>query len=142
MVSDGSVLRRRVEPTPRQAAGPDALLALMAEFVGSTGVTEAVIGVPGRVDYSTGRLKYAPNMPRGWAPAPSEAQLSSVLGVPVVLANDADLAAVGEARFGSGRGGTTGISSMSRSPPGWGPGSSLVGVWCAAGAPWPRWATR
>ena len=99
----GAVLRRRVEPTPRRAACPDALLALMAGFLETTGVAEAVVGVPGRVDYATGRLEHAPNLPPGWAPALSEERLSSLLGVPVALANDADLAAVGEARFGAGR---------------------------------------
>jgi glucokinase len=99
----GAVLRRRVEPTPQRAACPDALLALMAGFLETTGVAEAVVGVPGRVDYATGRLEHAPNLPSGWAPALSEERLSSVLAVPVALANDADLAAVGEARFGAGR---------------------------------------
>jgi glucokinase len=99
----GAVLRRRVEPTPQRAACPDALLALLAGFLETTGVAEAVVGVPGRVDYDAGRLEYAPNLPFGWAPALSEERLSSILGVPVALANDADLAAVGEARFGAGR---------------------------------------
>jgi glucokinase len=99
----GAVLRRRVEPTPRRGAYPDALLAHMAGFRATTGVVEAVVGVPGRVDYLTGRLEHAPNLPPGWAPALSEERLSSVLGVPVALANDADLAAVGEALFGAGR---------------------------------------
>jgi glucokinase len=100
---DGAVLRRRVEPTPRQAACPDALLALIAGLLEPTAVAEAVVGVPGRVNYATGHLEHAPNLPPGWAPALSEERLSSVLGVPVALANDADLAAVGEARFGAGR---------------------------------------
>ena len=68
VAAGGAVLRRRVEPTPRRAACPDALLALMAGFLETTGVTEAVVGLPGRVDYSTGRLEHAPNLPPGWAP--------------------------------------------------------------------------
>ena len=103
VASGGAVLRRRVEPTPRRTACPDALLALMAGFLETTRVAEAVVGVPGRVDYATGRLEHAPNLPSGWAPALSEERLSSVLAVPVALANDTDLAAVGEARFGAGR---------------------------------------
>jgi glucokinase len=103
VASGGELLQRRVVPTPRQAARPDALLALMVGFLGSNGVAEAVVGVPGRVNYATGRLEHAPNLPPGWAPALSENELSSVLRVPVALANDADLAAVGEARFGAAR---------------------------------------
>jgi len=100
---NGAVLRRRVEPTPQRTACPDALLALMAGFLETGGVAEAVVGVPGRVDYATGRLEHAPNLPPGWKPALSEERLSSVLAVPVALVNDADLASVGEARFGAGR---------------------------------------
>ena len=63
VAAGGAVLRRRVEPTPRRAACPDALVALMAGFLGSNGAAEAVVGVPGRVDYATGRLEHAPNLP-------------------------------------------------------------------------------
>lgn len=99
----GAVLRRRVEPTPRGAACPDALLALVRELVKAAEVAEAVVGLPGRVDYAGGRLEYAPNLPEGWPAALTEEELSPVLGVAVALANDADLAAVGEAHFGAGR---------------------------------------
>ncbi len=101
---DGGLLVRRAQPTPRDAACPDALLLLVGGMVEGAGVQDAVIGVPGRVDYGSGSLEYAPNLPSGWAAALTEANLSAVLGLRVWLANDADLAAVGEARFGAGRG--------------------------------------
>jgi glucokinase len=62
-----------------------------------------VIGVPGRVDYRNGRLEEAPHLPPHWPGALDERLLCSVLGMPVSLANDADLAAVGEAYFGAAR---------------------------------------
>lgn len=77
------------------------------EFVGAgivEGIDRAVVGVPGRVDYGTGRLEYAPNLPDGWTGRLTEAALGDALGIEVALANDADLAAVGEAWFGAGRG--------------------------------------
>jgi glucokinase len=101
---DGGLLLRRAEPTPRDAACPDALLLLVSGMMEGVGVQDAVIGVPGRVNYESGTLEYAPNLPSGWAAALTEANLSAVLGLRVSLANDADLAAVGEARFGAGRG--------------------------------------
>lgn len=99
----GAVLRRRVEPTPREAACPDALVALVRGLLQGGEAAETVVGVPGRVDYASGRLEHAPNLPETWPAALSEEQLASVLGLPVALANDADLAAVGEASFGAGR---------------------------------------
>jgi glucokinase len=62
-----------------------------------------VVAVPGRVDYRSGRLEYAPNLPAQWTSMLQESFLESRLGVEVALANDADAAAVGEAYFGAGR---------------------------------------
>lgn len=67
-------------------------------------VSGAVIGVPGRIDYAAGELEFAPNLPPGWVEELSQRYLTESLGVRISLANDADLAAVGEARFGAGRG--------------------------------------
>jgi glucokinase len=73
--------------------------------VGAAGpVAHAVVGVPGRVDHEHGRLEYAPNLDDAWVEALDERRLSDALGIEVRLANDADLAAVGEAWFGAGRG--------------------------------------
>lgn len=101
---DGRVVERREQPTPREARCPDALLDLAADLIEGTAAREAVVGVPGRVNYAEGRLEYAPNLPRSWGPELSEARLREALGLPVALANDADLAAVAEASFGAARG--------------------------------------
>jgi glucokinase len=100
--ADGVVSRRQEVPTPGSAdAGP--LLALVHEVLGSEPVRAAVIGVPGRVDYGAGVLEHAPNLPTGWIDELTEDRLGASLGLDVSLANDADLAAVGEAWFGAGR---------------------------------------
>ncbi|CAN5763934.1 hypothetical protein BH23ACT1_BH23ACT1_11980 [soil metagenome] len=100
--ADGVVSRRQEVPTPGSAdAGP--LLALVHEVLGSEPVRAAVIGVPGRVDYGAGVLEHAPNLPAGWIDELTEDRLGASLGLDVSLANDADLAAVGEAWFGAGR---------------------------------------
>lgn len=97
---DGTVRERRVVPTPR--AEPEALVELLRSYAGLA--ERAVVGVPGRVDHRAGVLQHAPNLDPAWQAATTEAGLSAALGIPVQLANDADIAAVGEAWFGAGRG--------------------------------------
>jgi glucokinase len=101
---DGTILRRCARPTPRDAACPEALEDLIAEVRVDEAISHAVIGLPGRVDYDLGRLETAPNLPPSWVADLAGDELAAVLGMPVLLANDADLAAVGEASFGAGRG--------------------------------------
>lgn len=101
---DGGILLRKTEPTPRDSPCPDALMMLVGGILEGADVEEAVIGVPGRVDHRSGTLEYAPNLPPGWAASLTEGNLTTILDVRASLANDADLATVGECRFGAGRG--------------------------------------
>ncbi|MFW6203913.1 MAG: ROK family protein [Actinomycetota bacterium] len=100
---DGEITLKRVEATPRDADCPDALMDLVGDVLAGTHVGHSVIGVPGRVDHRGGRLEHAPNLPPHWPDALHESLLGEHLGVEVSLANDADLAAVGEAYFGAAR---------------------------------------
>ena len=68
------------------------------------GARAAVVGLPGAVDYDAGRLLWAPHLPERWPDQLSDEELSRRLGLRVHIANDADLAAVGEATFGAGGG--------------------------------------
>jgi glucokinase len=100
----GAVLARESVPTP---PGPDlasTLAAVVWRVRGEERVAYAVVGVPGRVDYSAGALAWGRGQSPEWRETFSEARLGSLLGCPVSLANDADLATVGEARFGAGAG--------------------------------------
>jgi glucokinase len=101
---DGTIRDRDVEPTARMEEHPGNLIMLVRRIAGEADVERAVIGVPGRIDFRTGRLEYAPNLPVHWATHLTEVELADGIGMPVALANDADLAAVGEHRFGAGRG--------------------------------------
>ncbi|KAA3664501.1 MAG: ROK family transcriptional regulator [Chloroflexi bacterium] len=58
------------------------------------------IGVPGLVDVTTGKLLFAPNM--GWQDVPLKEMVKAKFNVPVFLANEANLAALGESQFGAG----------------------------------------
>jgi glucokinase len=105
--ADGVVVVRETASTPADSDVPDALIDLIARTGASAApseVTHAVVGLPGAIDYAAGRLLSAPNLPDGWPDSLSAGQLSGHLGLHVHVANDADLAAVGEAAFGAGAG--------------------------------------
>lgn len=65
----------------------------------------AAIGLaaPGPVDPYAGVLREAPNIP-GWFDVPLKTYLEEIYHVPVALGNDANLAALGEWKFGAGIG--------------------------------------
>lgn len=95
--------KRSSQPTP--AGDPTSLQRIIEELLtANDGVIEAVVvGVPGVVDYQDGSVLGFPNLP-GWNGHITEEQLTGELDIPVQLANDADLAALGEHRYGAGRG--------------------------------------
>ena len=101
----GVVLLRRSAPTPREADVPASLIDLIGAVAAARDhgdASHAVIGLPGVVDYEAGRLLWAPHLPAQWPDLLSAEELTDRLGLPVSIANDADLAAVGEASFGAG----------------------------------------
>ncbi len=100
---DGTILDRAHAPTPHDEPTIDPFVDLVVDVRERHQVEHAVVGLPGRVDRDDGRLLHAPNLPDGWAPQVQREHLETVLGLPVTLANDADVAAVGEAYFGAGR---------------------------------------
>jgi glucokinase len=92
--------------------GPDAVIARMAEAtraaaaeagidVGS--LVAAGVSAPGPIDTADGVITDPPNLP-GWHDVPLAKALRKQLDVPVVLENDANCGAVGEHRYGAGRG--------------------------------------
>ncbi len=102
---DGSMLHRSVIPTPRDQ--PQALVAAMKGALAEStiDVRGAVVGVPGPISYADGTAIRLPNLP-GWEQHISAQRLAAEVALPVLLANDADLAALGEHRYGAGRGTT------------------------------------
>ena len=107
---EGNILLRDKAPTESEM-GADGVVAnivtlckslmnkanLSASELGGVGV-----GVPGTADSERGEVTYANNL--GWKNFPISEQLSEILGLPVKIANDASVAALGEARFGCGKG--------------------------------------
>ena len=103
----GKIFVHRTVDTPAHDDAPAALVGLIRSIIEMSGrraADHAVVGLPGPVDYEAGRLLWAPHLPESWTELLSSGELADNLGLPVFIANDADLAAVGEATFGAGMG--------------------------------------
>jgi glucokinase len=99
------------EPT-RAGEGPDAIINRLVELAhravaeAGTGLEHIAaigIGCGGPLDPARGVILDPPNLP-GWTSVPLRERLEHGLGRTAHLANDADAAALGEHRFGAGRG--------------------------------------
>lgn len=102
VVDEGGEVRHRHDvPTPQADKVPTRLIELMTAVAGQA--DDAVVGVPGAVDYRRGRLEWAPHLPESWVQNLVADDLSATVDLPVALANDADLAAVGETYFGAAK---------------------------------------
>lgn len=110
---DGRTHGSVVEPTRREE-GPaiildrlftmgDRAIALAAELDGIDGVAAVGISCGGPLDAAAGVLTNPLHLP-GWVDVPIVAMATERFGVPAVLENDATAAALGEHRFGAGRG--------------------------------------
>ncbi|MSP21729.1 MAG: ROK family protein [Dehalococcoidia bacterium] len=99
----GGFLHRTSATTPRD--DPSALERVMRENIEASRfpLAGAVVGVPGPVSYLDGIPLSLPNLP-AWDGHIDAGVLARRLGLPVAVAHDADLAALGEHRFGAGRG--------------------------------------
>ncbi|UGY94156.1 ROK family transcriptional regulator [Streptomyces gobiensis] len=105
------VLAEEAEPIDVDASaaqGFDRAEQLVERLISATGVRrEKVIGVglgvPGPIDVETGVLGSTAILP-GWTGTNPRDELTARLGVPVHVDNDANLGALGELVWGSGRG--------------------------------------
>jgi glucokinase len=114
LVVDGErdVLGRARRPTPTEGGAP-AIVAAIAEAVadatadaGTTAgeLTGVGVGSPGAVDEAAGTVGHTSNLAGGWTdPFPVAAELGSLVGKPVRVANDVEAAAGAEIELGAGR---------------------------------------
>ncbi len=77
--------------------------ALTAAGIDKAQVLGVGIAVPGHVKAGEGMVMWAPNFKDQWKGVPIAHLVETLLGVPVRIGNDANLAALGEFRFGAGR---------------------------------------
>jgi glucokinase len=101
----GAVVETARRDTPREGGAAltqaiaDVAKELMSEFtIDSVGVSAA-----GFVSSDRKTMLATPNI-AGWNGVDLDYQLTALIGLPVVIENDANAAAWGEARFGAGRG--------------------------------------
>ncbi|WP_328718748.1 ROK family transcriptional regulator [Streptomyces sp. NBC_00247] len=105
------VLAEESEPLDVDASSADGFgraEALVNRLIRTTGIgPDKVIGVglgvPGPIDVESGTLGSTSILP-GWTGINPSAELAARLGVPVYVDNDANLGALGELVWGSGRG--------------------------------------
>jgi len=106
IVARGENISSRGMEGPNLTAMQIALAARTAmEQAGAD--TDSVLGVgvavPGHVKAREGLVKWAPNFKDQWKDVPIAALVGGHLGLPVQIGNDANVAALGEFRFGAGR---------------------------------------
>ena len=110
-MADGQVLGKALVSTPADQ-GPERVVKTMADAAreavrqaGTEPGSEAAVGVAaaGAIDRQRGVVVHSPNL-KGWDQVPLREMLSEAMGRRVVIVNDANLAALGEHRYGAGRG--------------------------------------
>ncbi|MEP7357805.1 MAG: ROK family protein, partial [Anaerolineales bacterium] len=97
--------RRQAPATPNGGMTDDLALMLTLAREALGGRRPAAVGVSfgGPVDYSSGTVRLSHHVP-GWENMPLVQRLRGEFGAPVQVDNDANVAALGEYRFGAGQG--------------------------------------
>ena len=110
---DGSRLTRTATETPIERGRAAVVDACIAGLVATRDtappeVRESIVGVgissPGPVDPRAGVVVEPPNLGRGFQDVPLADDIEEALGLPTFLDRDTNVAALGEAAFGAGRG--------------------------------------
>ncbi|MFJ8743647.1 ROK family protein [Embleya sp. NPDC127516] len=102
---DGTVTDRRVRATPA-TSGADRVLASVLDLVRelAPGTTFVGIGAPGTVDVRTGIVRSATDLLPGWAGTAIATGVQAATGLPALVDNDVNVAALGELRRGAAAG--------------------------------------
>jgi glucokinase len=106
-----AVLGEQRRPTPT-SGGPTDVVAAMAEALSDAAAAAGVetaalagvgVGSPGEIDTAAGTVTQARNLPDWEGSYPLAAELAKLVGAPVVLGNDVNVATDAEAELGAGR---------------------------------------
>ncbi|XCB30845.1 ROK family glucokinase [Arcanobacterium hippocoleae] len=100
---NGEILEMVKIPTPAQdsQASIDAAIKIINDLKTRYHVTAVGIGAPGFINSDRSEVIFAPNV--NWRNEPVAAKVAEKTGLPVVLENDANVAAWGEFKFGAAK---------------------------------------
>lgn len=105
---DGKVLHTSRRPTPLTGGGAILKAALDLSRLLAREAPEPVVGIGlgagGQVDAARGVVVSASDILPGWGGAAVKETLEAALGIPTFIENDVNALAMGESRFGAGRG--------------------------------------
>ena len=111
VTSDRKILARESRATQAER-GPSHVIASICDGVNDViekagvdrgSVVAIGVGCPGPLNWQTGVVFEAPNMP-GWDHVPLANEISTCVGIPCYLDNDANVACYGEFWLGAGQG--------------------------------------
>ena len=101
---DGKVLAKTRRPTPSTSPADveETIASVVQELRAEHEVGSVGIGAAGFIDADRSTVLFAPNL--AWRDEPLRDEVAKLVGLPVVVENDATAAAWGEYRFGAGSG--------------------------------------
>jgi len=111
----GGILVQDKVPTEREkgsSAVAERIVALAKKLLSRANMTESDvlgigIGVPGMIDSKNGKVVYSNNL--DWKDFAIVDEVQKLIPLPVKIANDANVATLGETKFGCGRGYNTAV---------------------------------
>lgn len=99
---DRETLAARVTRATDRDGGPEWMIAQIAEGAGAWEFDRCGVGFGGPVEFSHRRVALSTHV-GGWSDFPLAERLEALFNVPVTMDNDANVGALGEARYGAGR---------------------------------------
>jgi glucokinase len=103
VTADGRVLTQARRPTPASdpAGTVRMIVEVIEELVAQQPVEAIGIGAAGWIDAARSTILFAPNL--AWRDEPLRDHVAGIFGLPIVVENDANVAAWAEFRFGAAR---------------------------------------
>ncbi len=100
----GKIVEKLRRPTPSASpAGTERVIADAITELRSRHRVHAIgLGAAGFIDETRATVRFAPNL--AWRDEPLRSRVEELVGLPVIVENDANASAWAEARFGAGRG--------------------------------------
>jgi glucokinase len=129
--SHGSEFLETIQLPTRRESGREAILIelcgaierLLARYSGQFQLEGVGIATPGPMELPEGRLLILPNLP-DWNNFQLKNELEARLGTPILVENDANVAALAECKYGQGR--EYGVESLCMLTLGTGVGSGII----------------